>query len=101
MEWGLISPQWLNVAWKNYVVSRGKGEKVITGVAPLIAQASVTTDKPKALALWHQVNQQFQQQAAFVPLLELNRVFTTSPAVQGFNVPAQNFYDLTQVWLKP
>ncbi|VDR24871.1 Uncharacterised protein [Raoultella terrigena] len=73
---------------------------MITGVAPLIAEASVTIDRQKALTLWRQVNQQFQQQAAFVPLLELNRVFTTSPAVQGFNVPAQNFYDLTRVWLK-
>lgn len=100
MEWGLITPQWLNVAWKNYVVSRGKGDKVITGVAELIEQASTTADRQQALALWHQVNQQFQQQAAFIPLLELNRVFTSSPAVQGFNVPAQNFYDLTRVWLK-
>jgi len=100
MEWGLLTPQWLNVAYKNYVVSRGKGENIITGVAPLIEQASVTTDRAQALELWHQVNQQFQQQAAFVPLLELNRVFTSAPNVQGFNVPAQNFYDLTQVWLK-
>ncbi|WP_017348222.1 ABC transporter substrate-binding protein [Pantoea sp. A4] len=100
MEWGLISPQWLNVAWTNYILGRGKGEKVITGVADLIKQASVTTDKTQALALWHQVNQQFQQQAAFVPLLAQNRVFTSSAAVQGFNVPAQNFYDLTRVWLR-
>ncbi|MCS3432473.1 ABC transporter substrate-binding protein [Klebsiella sp. BIGb0407] len=100
MEWGLLTPQWLNVAYKNYVVSRGKGENVITDVAPLIEQASVTTDSAQALALWHQVNQKFQEQAAFVPLLELNRVFTSAPNVQGFNVPAQNFYDLTQVWLK-
>lgn len=100
MEWGLISPQWLRVAWKNYVVSRGKGEAVITGVAELIEKASVTVDRQQALTLWHQVNQQFQQQAAFVPLLALNRVFTSSPAVQGFNVPEQNFYDLTRVWLK-
>jgi len=100
MEWGLLTPQWLNVAYKNYVVSRGKGENVITDVAPLIEQASVTTDSAQALALWHQVNQKFQEQAAFVPLLELNRVFTSAPNVQGFNVPAQNFYDLTKVWLK-
>lgn len=100
MEWGLISPQWLRVAWKNYVVSRGKGEAVITGVAPLIDRAAVTVDRQQALVLWQQINQKFQEQAAFVPLLELNRVFSSSPAVQGFNVPAQNFYDLTRVWLK-
>jgi len=100
MEWGMITPQWLRIVYDGYIVGRGNGKDVITGVAPLIAQASAETDKQKSLALWHQVNQQYQDQAAFIPLLSLNRVFTSAPNVQGFNVPAQNFYDLTKVWLK-
>jgi peptide/nickel transport system substrate-binding protein len=41
-----------------------------------------------------------QDKSAILPLLTFTRYFTAAANVRGFNAPAQNFYDLSTVWLE-
>lgn len=101
MEWGFVTPYWLKLAYDGYVVTRGGGEKVVDpAVAQAIAKATAQTSEGAALAAWKQANGLAQREALFVPLVTFRNHFASSPKVQGFNVPAQNFYDLTRVSLQ-
>lgn len=102
MEWGFVTPYWLKLAYDAYVVTRGGGEKVVDPeLGPAIARAAAQTDEPQAIAAWKAANAVAQRDVAFLPLVTFRNHFASAPNVQGFNVPAQNFYDLTRVWLKP
>ncbi|MGE8660119.1 MAG: ABC transporter substrate-binding protein [Achromobacter sp.] len=102
MEWGFVTPYWLKLAYDAYVVTRGGGEKVVDPeLGPAIAKAASQTDETQAIAAWKAANAVAQRDVAFLPLVTFRNHFASAPNVQGFNVPAQNFYDLTKVWLKP
>ncbi|MFF7710397.1 ABC transporter substrate-binding protein [Pseudomonas sp. NPDC007930] len=101
MEWGFVTPYWLKLVYDGYVVARGGGGALLgAALGPAIDAAASTVDEQQALHNWRAANALLQQQAAIVPLLTFNRYFTTAPKVRGFNVPAQNFYDLARVWLQ-
>ena len=100
MEWGFITPYWLKLAYDTYIVTRGSGEKVVDpALGPAVAHAAVQTSEPKAIEAWKQANAIAQRDAAFVPLLSPTVNFISHKRVKGFNVPLQNFYDLSTVWL--
>lgn len=99
MEWGFITPYWLRLVYNGYIVARGGGEIGVDIPAALDAAAH-EVDEEKAIPLWQKANALLQQQAGFVPLVTFTRYFTTGPNVRGFNAPAQNFYDLSKVWLE-
>ncbi|KAF1061244.1 ABC transporter substrate-binding protein [Variovorax sp.] len=100
MEWGFITPYWLKLAYDTYIVSRGGGEKVVDPqLAPAIARAAAQTAEARAIDEWKKANLIAQRDAAFVPLLSPTVNFIAHKRVKGFNVPLQNFYDLSTVWL--
>ena len=102
MEWGFVTPYWLKLAYDAYVVTRGGGEKVVDPeLGPAIARAAAQTDEAQAIAAWKAANAVAQRDVAFLPLVTFRNHFASAPNVRGFNVPAQNFYDLTKVWLQP
>lgn len=101
MEWGFVTPYWLKLAFDGYVITRGGGEKVVDqAIAPAIAKAASQTSERAAVAAWKSANALAQRDAVFLPLVTFRNHFANSQNVQGFNVPAQNFYDLSKVWLK-
>lgn len=101
MEWGFVTPYWLKLAYDAYVVTRGGGEKIVSAqLGEAIARAAGQTDAAAAIPDWRAANAIAQKDAAFLPLLTFASHFASSPNVVGFNVPAQNFYDLSRVWLK-
>lgn len=100
MEWGFITPYWLKLAYDTYIVSRGKGEEVVDpALAPAVARAAAQTTEARAIEEWKKANAIAQRDAAFVPLLSPTVNFISHKNVKGFNVPLQNFYDLSTVWL--
>lgn len=100
MEWGFITPYWLKLAYDTYIVTRGSGEKVVDpALGPAVAHAAAQTREAKAIEAWKQANAIAQRDAAFVPLLSPTVNFISHKRVKGFNVPLQNFYDLSTVWL--
>ncbi|MBD1586195.1 ABC transporter substrate-binding protein [Pseudomonas typographi] len=101
MEWGFVTPYWLKLVYDGYVKARGGGGDLLGGqLAAAIEAAAQAEDEEHAIGLWQAANALLQQQAGVVPLLTFNRYFTSAPNVRGFNVPAQNFYDLSNVWLQ-
>jgi peptide/nickel transport system substrate-binding protein len=101
MEWGFITPYWLKLVYNGYVVARGGGEGAISSdLGPAVTQAAEATDRTQAIALWKAANAIFQREAGIVPLVTFMRYFTTGANLRGFNVPEQNFYDLTPVWFE-
>lgn len=101
MEWGFVSAYWLKLVYDGYVKARGGGGELLGAeLGPAIEAAAVATDAQDAIKQWQAANLLFQQQAGIVPLLTFNRYFTSGANVRGFNVPAQNFYDLAKVWLQ-
>ncbi|MDQ8033315.1 MAG: ABC transporter substrate-binding protein [Bordetella sp.] len=102
MEWGFVTPYWLKIAYDGYVVTRGGGEKLVDpALGPAIAKAAAQTDERAAIAAWKEANAIAQRDVAFLPLVTFRLHFASARNVQGFNVPAQNFYDLSKVWLQP
>jgi peptide/nickel transport system substrate-binding protein len=99
MEWGFITPLWLRIVYQGYVVARGGKDLVGPEVAAAVETASLETDETTAIARWKEANALLQKQAGVIPLLSFTRYFTNSSKVNGFNVPAQNWYDLSKVWL--
>lgn len=100
MEWGFITPYWLKLAYDTYIVSRGKGEEVVDpALAPAVAHAAAQTSEAKAIDAWKKANAIAQRDAAFVPLLSPTVNFISHKRVKGFNVPLQNFFDLSTVSL--
>lgn len=99
MEWGFVTPLWLRIVYQGYVVARGGKDLLGPELAASIDVASVEPDEARAIPLWKSANGLLQKQAGVVPLLSFTRYFSTSPKVRGFNVPAQNWYDLSHVWL--
>ncbi|MES2532745.1 MAG: ABC transporter substrate-binding protein [Pseudomonadota bacterium] len=101
MEWGFITPYWLKLAYQTYIVSRGSGEKVVDpALGPAVEKAAAQTNEAQAIVEWKKANLIAQRDAAFVPLLSPTVNFISGKKVQGFNVPLQNFYDLSKVWLE-
>jgi len=99
MEWGFVTPLWLRIVYQGYVVARGGEDLLGPELAAAIDVASVEADEAKAIPLWKSANGLLQKQAGVVPLLTFTRYFATSAKVRGFNAPAQNWYDLSRVWL--
>jgi peptide/nickel transport system substrate-binding protein len=99
MEWGFVTPLWVRIVYQGYVVSRGGADLVGPELKEAVDTASREVDEARAIAAWQRANGLLQQQAATVPLVSFTRYFTTSAKVRGFNVPAQNWYDLSRVSL--
>jgi len=99
MEWGFITPLWLRIVYQGYVVARGGKDLAGPELAAAVDAASHETDETRAIARWKEANTLLQKQAGVVPLLSFTRYFSNSAKVNGFNVPAQNWYDLSKVWL--
>jgi peptide/nickel transport system substrate-binding protein len=100
MEWGFITPYWLKLVYQGYILGHGGKDAVGEEAAKLIAAATREPDEAKAIALWKQANGVLQDKSAILPLLTFTRYFTAAANVRGFNAPAQNFYDLSTVWLE-
>ncbi|MFT3688292.1 ABC transporter substrate-binding protein [Paenirhodobacter sp.] len=101
MEWGFVTPYWLKIVYDLYIVSRGGGEAFVGDkLAPAIQAAADATDRTEALKLWKAANAEFAHQVGAIPLATFTRYYTTAPQVRGFNVPQQNFYDLSPVWIE-
>ncbi|RAR62591.1 peptide/nickel transport system substrate-binding protein [Paraburkholderia unamae] len=99
MEWGFVTPLWARIVYQGYVVTRGGGDLLGPELKAAIDTASHEVDEAKAITAWKHANGLLQQQAATVPLVSFTRYFAVSPKVKGFNVPAQNWYDLARVSL--
>jgi peptide/nickel transport system substrate-binding protein len=101
MEWGFVTPYWLKIVYDHYIVARGGGEALVGDkLAPAIKLAADATDRTLALKLWKEANTEFAHQVGSVPLATFQRYYTAAPHVRGFNVPQQNFYDLSPVWIE-
>ena len=68
-------------------------------LAPAVAHAAAQTSEAKAIDAWKKANAIAQRDAAFVPLLSPTVNFISHKRVKGFNVPLQNFFDLSTVSL--
>lgn len=100
MQWGLLTPDWLRVAYRSYVVRIGGGQEFIDqGVADAILAASVNGDASTYVSEYQSANELAQQQALFIPLATPNIGWAHGPNVTGFVSPAQNWVDFTTVGL--
>ncbi|NKJ46649.1 hypothetical protein CIC12_07820 [Burkholderia sp. SG-MS1] len=89
----------MRIVYQGYVVARGGKDLLGPEVANAVETASLETDEKRAIERWKEANVLLQKQAGIVPLLTFTRYFASSSKVNGFNVPAQNWYDLSKVWL--
>lgn len=100
MEWGFITPFWLKVVYDYYIGFYGGKDYVSPEIATLIQAAVTEVDQAKAIETWRRANGLLQADAGIVPLIGFTHYFASGASIRGFNVPAQNFYDLRPVWIK-
>ncbi len=101
-EWGLISPQWVQISYGYSVTAKGGGKYSDTSktTEAAIRAASSNPNPDKSVALWQAAASAWQKDATVIPLLSFNRYYAISPKVGGFVWPQQDHYDLSKVWLK-
>lgn len=99
MSWGFTTPYFLSIiAHSQSGANAGKYNN--PQVDELIEKAVSETDQEKANEYWRQVNQLISEDAAIAPIVNDKSPYAMADYVQDFIVPSQEWYDLTQVWLK-
>lgn len=102
MSWGFSTPYFLYIiAHSKYAAPVGlnSGRYNNKAVDDLMDKATQELDPKKAQPLWRQVNEQLSKDAAFIPIISDKAPHAMTKKVKGFVVPAQEWFDLSLVWL--
>ncbi|WP_028389735.1 ABC transporter substrate-binding protein [Bacillus cihuensis] len=99
MSWGFVTPYWL------YIVAHSEsGSNVGKYHNPSFDEAVNSgiheVNPEKAIEYWKKANEIVSENAAVVPLSNNRTPYAFGKNVEGFVVPAQDWYDLHTVWLK-
>lgn len=101
-SWGMTTPFWLYIV-TNTSLMAPNGPNVGFYNSPKLDkienQAVESTSDQKADALWKQANRMVSQDAAIAPIVNDKAPYVMASYVHGFIVPAEEWYDLTNVWL--
>lgn len=101
-SWGMTTPFWLNIVTSSSLTAPN-GPNVGNYINPELDkienQAISSTDPKEALDLWKKANRMVSEDAAIAPIVNDRAPYVMSPKVHGFIVPAEEWYDLNNVWL--
>ncbi|MGO2658384.1 ABC transporter substrate-binding protein [Mycetocola reblochoni] len=100
MSWGLLTADWLRVAYSGYVTRIGDGGQYIDAAVPeAIDAAAANADQDSYVQSFQEANQLAIDEALWVPLASPSVGWAYSDRVTGFVSPGQNWVDLTTVGL--
>ncbi len=96
MSWGMSTPYYLyNIAFSDSFANAGRYKSEAFDQAVLNAIAA--TDEAKAITYWQEANKIVADDAALVPIVNDKAPYVFASYVEGFVVPNEEWYDLTQV----
>jgi peptide/nickel transport system substrate-binding protein len=98
MSWGFTTPYWLSIA-AHTGSGANPGHYSNPEVDKLIDQAVTSADLKEANKYWREANKLITADAAFAPIVSDKAPYAMAKYVEGFIVPSEEWYDLTQVKL--
>ncbi len=100
MAWGLLTADWLRVAYAGYVTRIGNGDQYLDGTAAAaITEAAMNADQDTYVEKFQKANELAIEQALWIPLASPNVGWAYSSSVTGFVSPGQNWVDFSTVGL--
>lgn len=101
-SWGMTTPFWLYIVTNSSLAAPNGpnvGDYRNAALDSIENEAVVSTDPIKTIALWKQANRMVSKDAVIAPIVNDKAPYVMSSHVHGFIVPAEEWYDLTNVWL--
>lgn len=98
-SWGFTTPYWLYIAAYSESganVGHYKNEEI----DQLLEKALSETDHAQSIQYWKDINVLLSENPAYVPIVNDKAPYAMAKNVEGFIVPAQEWYDLVQVRVK-
>jgi peptide/nickel transport system substrate-binding protein len=103
MSSGRTSPYFLAmVSHSDFAAPGGfnSGKYIDPELDEVILNAVTAIDQDESLELWNQAEEMIMEDAAFAPIVNDSAPYVVHPRVQGFVVPAEQWYTLTPVWIQ-
>ncbi|KZM52931.1 hypothetical protein A3Q36_11605 [Geobacillus stearothermophilus] len=103
MSSGRTSPYFLSmIAHSEFSAPGGfnSGKYVNPELDKILDQASTSLNEDEAMKLWKQAEEMIMEEAVFAPIVNDSAPYVVHPRVNGFVVPAEEWYSLANVWIE-